>query len=111
MAVEWDYVTEVESDSEPGTWHEIKRRRADGHLGCDCGRYRFAKKAAKTCHHIKAYEATQRGLATVSGVATPHRSQRANEFGVSYRIAVASENYTVGRRAITFGSIPAGGGR
>lgn len=50
----WTLVGTVESDSEPGVRHVVKRRDTDGHLGCDCTAYRFAPKAAKTCKHIRA---------------------------------------------------------
>lgn len=108
MAVQWDYVTEVESDSEPGTWHEIKRRRTDGHLGCDCGRYRFAKKANKTCQHIEAYRSL--GL-TAQVLEAVGPASRAVEAVPAYATARRGAETFTFKRAITFGSIPAGGGR
>lgn len=102
MSVRWEHVAFIDSDSQPDEQHEIKRRMADGHLGCDCGRYRFAKKAAKTCHHIEAYLAGE--AVDARPVVAAVRSERV-------RVKSAGEMYTVTRRAITFGSIPAGGGR
>ena len=49
----WAIVGSVQSSSEPGKDYFIKRA-ANGRLGCDCLRYRFAR-GEKTCHHIEAF--------------------------------------------------------
>jgi len=43
----WSHVTYAESESEPGVEHEIKVRRADGHLGCSCLTNRFRKEPSR----------------------------------------------------------------
>jgi hypothetical protein len=43
----WD----VQSRSEPGKKHRVSQA-ADGHFGCACGKWAFAKAPKPDCHHI-----------------------------------------------------------
>jgi len=51
----WRVVGEVDSDSEPGVLHLIKKHKTTGWLSCDCSAYRFAR-GYKTCKHVGAYQ-------------------------------------------------------
>jgi hypothetical protein len=82
----WEHVGEVASFTNPDERYEIKRRRADGHLGCACLGYRF-KKGEKTCKHTQAF-----ALGRHADVAKP------------VVVTVAQEQFTV-RRAISFGAL------
>lgn len=97
-AATWEPVGDVESDSEPGVRHEIKRRRSDGHLGCDCLSYRFARKSAKTCKHIIALTESDAAVRLIarSAAVVPRAPVRHTTGG---------ETFTVTRRTIAFGPI------
>ncbi|KKL99504.1 hypothetical protein LCGC14_1813710 [marine sediment metagenome] len=58
MAKASDYVVvgEIDSDSQPGILHLIKRLRSNGALSCDCMAWRFAR-GEKTCKHVDAFRA------------------------------------------------------
>lgn len=88
----WTYVTDVESDSKPGTYYALKRRD-DGVIGCACVAWRFNKQTPRTCKHIDAWRAAQ---STVSFTYAPPVD----------RIAVGTEVFRF-RRAISFGPIQA----
>jgi hypothetical protein len=90
----WQHVAWVESDSEPGKRHEIKRR-ADGQLGCGCTAYRFSK-GTKTCKHLRAL-----------GSITSDEARSRQKFERVQVRRLGAETFTV-RRAITFGAIPGG---
>ena len=90
----WTLEGSVESSSEPGVQHQVKRHR-DGRLGCDCLAYRF-KRGDKTCRHIHAYLAAGPLVPVAPGL------------GYSSAIRVvhaAQETFTV-RRALAFGPVP-----
>lgn len=93
--VKWEHVGFVESWTERGLEYEIKRRLADGHLGCGCGAYRFAR-GIKTCKHLGAY-----------GVASNPIGERAvgrvlTSGVIEQTVTVAAETFSVRRRAISF---------
>jgi hypothetical protein len=54
-----DYVVvgEIDSDSQPGILHLIKRLRSNGALSCDCMAWRFCR-GEKTCKHVAAFQAS-----------------------------------------------------
>lgn len=52
----WDVVGEIDSVSEPGVLHLIKKHKTTALLSCDCMAFRFAK-GEKTCKHVSAYQA------------------------------------------------------
>ena len=57
----WNIVGEIDSVSEPGVFHLIKKHKTTGLLACDCMAFRFAR-GEKTCKHVSAYKAvTLRG--------------------------------------------------
>lgn len=92
----WTHVAFVESDSEPGVEHEIKRH-ADGRLGCACLSYRFAR-GEKTCKHLRAWRAT-------SNLWVGGRGEVATAVRVTPgEIGAGAETFTV-RRAISFGAV------
>lgn len=95
MSAQWDHVAFVASDSEPTRAYEIKRRRADGHIGCSCTAYRFARSEHKTCKHVGAYRSALVGFDRQS---TPRQTPRE-------RVSVGAEVYTITRRSISFGAI------
>lgn len=96
MKAQWEHVAFVESDSEPGVEHEVKRRLSDGHLGCACKRYRFAKASAKTCHHIE----------TVLATAASSRYLAPADVAAPVRVTRGAETFTVTRRAVALGALP-----
>lgn len=94
MVAKWQHVTYVESDSEPGKRHEIKRRGAT--LGCSCTAYRFS--SPKGCKHLTAFcggPDTARAMVAVANAA----STRAD--ALPARATVGAETFTF-RRAISF---------
>jgi hypothetical protein len=95
----WTHVAFVKSDSEPDEVHEVRRRVADGVLGCDCKSYQFAK-GVKTCHHLA-------GLAQTTGA----QLEQSVKVQRSRRGATVEESVTVIRRKISLGPITLGGGR
>lgn len=87
----WDHVTFAASESEPGVYHEIKRRREDGHLGCGCLAYRF-KRGEKTCKHLRAYDKSNSEY-------RPDQIERV--------VQIDGERFTFSRRrAISIGALP-----
>ena len=88
----WESLGTVESHSEPGIRHEIKRRQtaAGQQFGCSCLSYRFAR-GEKTCKHIVAFGGLQ------GSDAQPLIRQ--------VDVRVDSEEFTV-RRGISFGGMP-----
>lgn len=90
MAVKWEHVGDVESDSSPGVFHKISRT-SDGRLGCGCTSYKFSSKANKTCKHVAAYMAGDALDATTS-------------VALSVRVKAGDEIYNVTRR-VAFGRI------
>lgn len=91
----WSHVAHVESASEPGVRHEIKRH-VDGRLGCSCLAYRFARRDAKHCKHIAATMHAAMG--------TRCSSMLVQRDVIS--VGVAGETFHVTRRAIAFKEIP-----
>ena len=60
----WIKLGEIDSDSQPGDYHTIKKNPVDGEIGCDCGAYRYfyapsrhAPDEERTCKHIIKFEA------------------------------------------------------
>ena len=51
----WQVVGEIDSDSQTGVLHMIKRHTSTGSLACDCMAYRFAR-GEKICKHVSAYQ-------------------------------------------------------
>lgn len=90
----WIVVGSVESDSEPGVRHEIKRNVNTGRLGCSCKKYQFAK-GDKTCHHVDAFGAA--GNVTPATAVSASGETRVGDFTI--------------RRAISFGDVPLGSRR
>lgn len=111
MAVQWDYVTTVASESDRGKTYDIKRRRSDGHLGCGCTSYRFAPREDKSCKHTRAYAMAGVSFARQDPVLRDRTSGGDRRPAHRDRISVGGETYTFTSRAISFGKIPAGGGR
>jgi len=89
--ISWTVVGSVESDSEPGVRHEIKRNANTGRLGCSCKKYRFSK-GNKTCHHVDAFMAA--GDVTPATAVSASGETRVGDFTI--------------RRAISFGGVPLG---
>ena len=104
-ATGWHYVADVESDSEPGVKHVIKRREVDGHVGCDCLAYRF-KKGEKTCKHVQALLGLSAAI-NHHQPSTPLPQVRVEGMQHEYRIAHAGDTFTVTRRAISLGPLSA----
>lgn len=97
----WDRIADVESDSEPGVRHEIKRHRTTGRIGCACLAYRFAKADKKICKHIEAL-----GLANVKVAENQQLGAlRISVPIVAVKATLRGETFTVTRRAISFGEI------
>ncbi len=88
----WVLLGTVESETTPGVFYDIKRREADGHLGCGCTSYRFAK-GIKTCKHLEAW--TEMGQQQVVAA----REGRATR--TEGTVLARGERHTV--RAISFG--------
>lgn len=95
---QWEHVAYAQSDSEPGTEHEIKRNRFTGLLGCSCLSYRFTRARPKTCKHINAYE---------QGVPEQRKTWLKTE-RVPVTATVGRETYSF-RRAIVLGDEQIGG--
>lgn len=93
----WAHVAWMRSDSEPGTRHEIKRHKHTGTLGCDCGRYRFAR-GVKTCHHIERWL-----TGGEAAVAARLRENHVTAADTPIEVRVAADTYTFTRRSMTFG--------
>jgi len=91
----WVTIGSVESDSEPGVIHQIKRHRSTGLVGCDCMAYRFAK-GEKRCKHTDAF-------------AHPSaQAERADVAAVVVRPVAGTaktETFTVVRRGISFDAL------
>jgi hypothetical protein len=101
--VQWDHVAYVESHSERGKEYEIKRRRQDGHHGCSCKSYQFAR-GIKGCKHLDAFfahDSVGKQLAAVYA----GRPEAARAMHHPHPVVVQGETFTV-RRAISFGAIP-----
>ena len=94
----WRPVGQVESEKKHGTWYLIKERSSDRHLGCDCERYRFAKKENKICKHILAFTGQGRVL---NVQAFDSGGRQGAVAPTQTRIDVAGEVFTV-RRGIAF---------
>lgn len=98
----WEQVGTIESESEPGVVHKIKRHVNTGLFGCDCLSYRFAR-GEKTCKHLDAWRGDI--------AAEPYREMAHGDLPRSHRpkspptIVVGTERFTV-RRAIAFGGVP-----
>lgn len=112
----WTHVTDVESDSEPGTRHAIKRR-SDGAWGCSCTAFRFARGQiglGKSCKHLRAYlglDSVGQMLATsgpptmtIGTVDTRIVDAEGRDVAVPVSVLVGRERLTF-RRAISFGRI------
>lgn len=96
----WVHVGEVESFTDSTERYEIKRRIADGHLGCSCLGYRFAK-GVKTCKHLDAWTGQGRVISVEPIARRPVATTHAD---TETRIDVRGETFTV-RRAISFGGL------
>lgn len=93
----WTHLAYIESDSEPGKRHEIKRAET-GKLGCSCMKYRFMRGAVKTCHHIAAYE-FDGTMPVVASFTTPVGSSTKS------KVTHGGETFLIHRRAISFGAL------
>ncbi len=51
----FEVIGEIDSTSEPGILHLIKRRVSTGTLSCDCMAWRFSR-GEKHCKHVDAYK-------------------------------------------------------
>lgn len=89
----WTYVTDVESDSRPGTFYAIKKRD-DGTFGCACMAWRFNKATPRTCKHLDAFRMAHVGFDRHSTTLASTRPT----------ISVGGETFRF-RRAISFGAI------
>lgn len=90
----WTYIATVASESDPSGSYDIKRA-TDGRLGCDCTAYRFARREAKTCKHIRALLGLS---ASVQDMASPRSSRPSAQA----RVTQSGETFTITRRAISF---------
>lgn len=55
-ATVYDVVGEIDSDSQPGVLHLIKRHTTTRRLSCDCMAWRFCR-GEKRCKHVDAFQA------------------------------------------------------
>ena len=83
MTTQWEHVAFVKSLTDARKRYEIKRRAADGLLGCSCPSWKFSK-MVKTCKHI-----AQMSAAVFTSL-TPETE--------TARIVVAEEAFEVVRR-------------
>ena len=97
MKQQWEHAAYVESESEPGHQHEVKRHITKGRLGCSCHAYRFMRGSDKTCKHLRALL----GLAA----AATHIDPRV--VAAPVRVTSGGEMFTVTRRAINFENLTA----
>lgn len=92
----WTELATVASDSEPGVVHVIKQH-ADGRVGCSCLAFRFARKDAKTCKHIRALH----NVKVLGAFRTDGGPSVVVAAGIG---AIPTERFTV-RRAISFTNV------
>ena len=94
----WNYVTTVESESEPGATYDIKER--GGVFGCGCRSYRFSK-GVKTCKHLRAYL----GVSATAGrsVTVPLGTSASIDAQGVTTVRQGGETFRVYRRAIRLG--------
>jgi len=57
----------IASRSDPNTKHRVSQAR-DGHFGCSCGKWCFAKKPKPDCHHIVEVKNNLGLLERVAGI-------------------------------------------
>lgn len=101
-AIEWEHVAWVDSESEPGVEHEVRRRVSTGTIICTCLGYRFSQ-SPKHCKHLAALrlvearpgQSTRPITAAIRAVAATHEVRVAAVGGETFRV----------RRAISFWAI------
>lgn len=84
----WEHVGWIDSSSEPGQRHEIKRHINTGLLGCDCMAYRFTRVSPKTCRHLDAW------AAGVNQITAARRQERRDQQTYPSRVSRPSPTVT-----------------
>jgi hypothetical protein len=78
--VGWSHLASVQGQtrnkSGVRTTYELRRRKSDGHIGCSCQGYQFAKGTDKSCTHINEHL-----LAHPDDAVGASRRQQYSEFG------------------------------